>query len=327
MFALVCTIVQAQTAISGYVNINEQDTWEQQVYLMEVAVKEDLKLDQGKIIAKTPIQQDGTFAFQRKLLADHNTIYRVYVNRIKKLKNKRNHTDKVFILSNTDSLHFRKGSAIFGEYYSTNAADKDWQRLRRFEADFFKRNVGESEAITENYVSEVKQYTKDSLQILWVKLLGIKQLEDKKLLDKDILVNPEYYMALLSELKASELGPSEYLFLENKLAFLKHQAVAKKYTYSRWINIVLGGLLVLALLGLLQFRKRKNTAVLSDLSQREQNIQQLILAGKSNKEIANELFISVSTVKTHVTHIYHKLKVANRKELLQKWGNYTSTST
>jgi len=103
--------------------------------------------------------------------------------------------------------------------------------------------------------------------------------------------------------------------------------VAKKYTYSRWINIVLGGLLVLALLGLLQFRKRKNTAVLSDLSQREQNIQQLILAGKSNKEIANELFISVSTVKTHVTHIYHKLKVANRKELLQKWGNYTSTST
>jgi len=47
----------------------------------------------------------------------------------------------------------------------------------------------------------------------------------------------------------------------------------------------------------------------------------LILQGKSNKEIANELFISLSTVKTHITNIYNKLKVSSRQELLRKTQN------
>ncbi|MGB7394497.1 MAG: LuxR C-terminal-related transcriptional regulator, partial [Pricia sp.] len=43
--------------------------------------------------------------------------------------------------------------------------------------------------------------------------------------------------------------------------------------------------------------------------------------GKSNKEIAGELFISISTVKTHITNIYGKLKVSSRKELLHRIKN------
>ncbi|HDZ13708.1 MAG TPA: response regulator transcription factor [Pricia sp.] len=37
------------------------------------------------------------------------------------------------------------------------------------------------------------------------------------------------------------------------------------------------------------------------------------------KEIANELFISLSTVKTHITNIYGKLKVSGRQELLRRF--------
>jgi transcriptional antiterminator len=48
---------------------------------------------------------------------------------------------------------------------------------------------------------------------------------------------------------------------------------------------------------------------------------------KSNKEIATELFISVSTVKTHITNIYKKLAVVNRTELVTRFTNSTGTST
>ena len=53
-------------------------------------------------------------------------------------------------------------------------------------------------------------------------------------------------------------------------------------------------------------------ALIEPLSDRELQVLQLLAAGKSNREIAGELFISVGTVKRHVHHIYQKLGVSNR---------------
>src|SRR5207302_8980263 len=50
------------------------------------------------------------------------------------------------------------------------------------------------------------------------------------------------------------------------------------------------------------------------LSAREIEVLQRIAAGKSNKEIGAELFISESTVKTHVKSIFSKLDVVSRTE-------------
>ncbi len=51
------------------------------------------------------------------------------------------------------------------------------------------------------------------------------------------------------------------------------------------------------------------------ITQREQEVLQLLVTGKTYKEIATELFISLPTVKTHVSNIYAKAKVRNRLEL------------
>ncbi len=53
-----------------------------------------------------------------------------------------------------------------------------------------------------------------------------------------------------------------------------------------------------------------------NISKREKDILQLILKGRSNKEIEAELFISIKTVSNHVYRIYQKLGVKNRLELL-----------
>jgi len=50
------------------------------------------------------------------------------------------------------------------------------------------------------------------------------------------------------------------------------------------------------------------------LSQREGEVLQLVAKGASNKEIANSLFITENTVKTHLRNIMDKLHLANRSQ-------------
>ncbi len=53
-----------------------------------------------------------------------------------------------------------------------------------------------------------------------------------------------------------------------------------------------------------------------DISKREKEILELLLQGKSNKDIGGKLFISESTVKKHVYSIYKKLGVKNRLQIV-----------
>lgn len=60
---------------------------------------------------------------------------------------------------------------------------------------------------------------------------------------------------------------------------------------------------------------RKNEPVLhEDLTNREVEILMLITRGMSNQEIADELFITLKTVKTHVSNILSKLEVDDRTQ-------------
>lgn len=64
-----------------------------------------------------------------------------------------------------------------------------------------------------------------------------------------------------------------------------------------------------------------------DLSKREIQIIELILQGKSNKEISETLFISLSTVKNHIYNLYQKLRIKNRGQLMILLFNEASKSS
>ena len=65
---------------------------------------------------------------------------------------------------------------------------------------------------------------------------------------------------------------------------------------------------------MLKMRQKNNHELHEELTSREMEILLLIAEGKSNQEIADELFIALKTVKTHVSNILSKLQVQDRTQ-------------
>ena len=58
------------------------------------------------------------------------------------------------------------------------------------------------------------------------------------------------------------------------------------------------------------------------LSEREFEVLQQIYEGKTNQQMAEHLFVSVNTIKTHITSIYTKLNVNSRTAAIAKIRSY-----
>ncbi|MFB9757780.1 LuxR C-terminal-related transcriptional regulator [Ectobacillus funiculus] len=63
-----------------------------------------------------------------------------------------------------------------------------------------------------------------------------------------------------------------------------------------------------------KMRQKQEYKPHEELTEREREILLLIADGKSNQEIADELFIALKTVKTHVSNILNKLNVSDRTQ-------------
>jgi len=62
------------------------------------------------------------------------------------------------------------------------------------------------------------------------------------------------------------------------------------------------------------------------LSSREYEVLQLITKGHTNAEIAEKLFLSLSTIKTHVSNLFTKMEVKNRTQAVEKANRLKITS-
>ena len=62
------------------------------------------------------------------------------------------------------------------------------------------------------------------------------------------------------------------------------------------------------------------------ITKREQEIIELLVAGKTNNEIENTLFISFNTVKNHIYNIFKKTEVNSRIQLLNRIRQYSTIS-
>lgn len=66
-----------------------------------------------------------------------------------------------------------------------------------------------------------------------------------------------------------------------------------------------------------------NEGLIDPLTRRETELLELLCSGKSNQQLADALFVSINTVKTHLKNLYLKLDVSNRAEAIvkiQQWN-------
>ena len=61
---------------------------------------------------------------------------------------------------------------------------------------------------------------------------------------------------------------------------------------------------------------RPETHPWSDLTEREMEVLNLVVQGKSNQQIAESMFLSLATVKAHISKILSKLQVSSRAEAI-----------
>ena len=62
-------------------------------------------------------------------------------------------------------------------------------------------------------------------------------------------------------------------------------------------------------------------ALIDPLTEREQTILRYLASSLSNAEIANELYLSVNTIKTHQRTIYRKLGAEGRRDAVRRARN------
>ncbi|WP_338471763.1 response regulator transcription factor [Niallia sp. XMNu-256] len=106
---------------------------------------------------------------------------------------------------------------------------------------------------------------------------------------------------------ALEAGATSYLLKTSKASEI---AEAVRSTYQGQ------SILEPEVTGKMMRKMRQNTKheLHADLTAREMEILLLMTQGKSNQDIADELFISLKTVKTHVSNILSKLQVQDRTQ-------------
>lgn len=96
---------------------------------------------------------------------------------------------------------------------------------------------------------------------------------------------------------------TRYMALANEIAkpFVQTEAAKKKWKWNAAEKLTLG-----------------SKKLLSALTSREKDVLFLMISGLSNKCIAEKLFVSAGTVKTHTLNIYNKMDVSNRTSAIMK---------
>lgn len=329
----------AQYKVFGYL-VTDKPT--KKVYLSVLRFDEHNNLNKKQIITSTTTDSLGYFEIKGNLLPEQDQFYRVYSNLSENSLDFINSTNECnyhnFIFSNKDTIFFpqNKASMWFANANNTNKADKELIKMITFENALKNQFIDTQnkemiDKIKKIFLSKYKKYCTDSITSPLVSLLGYARMKNAVgKMDDDYDKSPDYYNNLLSKLKDEYGNTSYFAQFREEVAILNHRNVIKKYHFHKYLNYLL--LLLLAALTLLLAKVSKSNNLLkkqirdqslSKLTTQEQKIADLVLKGKSNKEIASSLYVSLSTVKTHLTSIYAKLNVTNRQDLIGKYRNHT----
>ncbi|MCW8995382.1 MAG: LuxR C-terminal-related transcriptional regulator [Psychromonas sp.] len=130
-------------------------------------------------------------------------------------------------------------------------------------------------------------------------------VNENKLNTKEILINSEPEIIVNELVKLPNLAG---LFYKTDTIYTMSEGMKKILNGELWLSRKVSA----ALIELHRKEKSFTSNIIADLTRREEEIMKLLLLGASNSQIAEQLFVSENTVKTHLYNIFKKIKVKNR---------------
>lgn len=328
--------------LEGRVNLGDQ--WQPKIFMAAIEKLSDYyRASPDLIINIGLVDSTGYFILEGSNLPEEHRFYRLYLMKIQNdeydacLYVGGDDHNFVHIIANNYSqleINATKGySSPFGNFEIKGDQDnKLMQNLARIVYPSFY--FYQIKFPTELRFSEAKLHTDlknfvDTCQSTIVSLAAVNNTDFDEYFDQDRLFYESFGDRLLLELPHS-------VYTSNYLRKLRYYANEDKATIPNrfWALVVLLGILLVIAVSWIATLHKKLTeleskfpsdapiqspelAIQEMLTQKESEILQLIGQGKSNKEIASELYVELSTVKTHINKIYTKLNVKNRREAAQ----------
>ncbi|OIQ36412.1 MAG: hypothetical protein BM563_10905 [Bacteroidetes bacterium MedPE-SWsnd-G1] len=290
-----------------------------------------------KIIQEVEIDSLGYFEFKGDFLDSESKFYKIYVDRCNSdvtdynhlLKHCSNSNYQIFIANNNDSIHFPLNdlNQMFCSFNYSRI-----QNVATFKIDSIQEvllhNLHEAKSdeqrriIYKNYNLELQRFS-SALDEPLAELYTYQLYTDESSFSRPYylkdLETSDYYERLLLKLEKSYPNTSYLNQYENDIA-RDRLLFAKNKVDTKYLIIVI--LLVISVsinFVLIRKKKPKGTKIKyrEVLSSQELKVFELMKQDLTNKEIAERLFVSISTIKSHINNIYSKLKISSRKDIVK----------
>ena len=306
--------VSAQSQISGQLNVDS--TWSRVVYLSLIPNFDQLySMSSQMIIESSELDNAGNFSFKTNYLPPENYFYRVHLTKkgdspASLIIGGKDENHLFFISNNKSDILIKSNTrnSLFGnvkmEGFTPAKMVSEINKMVCFvdTANFNSSSL--KRELMEDALDEKLRSIADTCSFPLVALYAIY----KSHFEINIEKNRSYYTRFIEKWSVED---SSY-FTEFKK---KIPAEQKQRNYS--FLFAVAGLFIGVILTLLFLkRKQKSTNLLQDLTIQERKVFALLQNSKSNKEISDELNVSLSTVKSHVNSIFSKLNIKSRKELV-----------
>ena len=300
--------------------------------------KSDLLFTEN-IVQECKIDSLRRFVFKGDFLTPKNMLYKIHVDtcndEISDSKHLLNHCETshsiLFIANNTDTIFFPLNdlSQLFCEIKQSskhNTAVLEINTLREnllMNLQYAKSDAQRS-IIYKNCFQKLQEFSKtfnDPLVELYTYHLYANEKSFSRSFYLADLRESNYYSDLLKRLTLKYPKSNYTTQFKNDLKRDQYSQINSNNSGNSILFYIIGTLLLISILiNIILFRKTKlkkepKVNYKAILTPQEQKVFELMHQKTSNKNIADTLFISVSTVKTHINNIYSKLGISSRKEI------------
>lgn len=311
---------QATPVVSGKLT-GFAEKWKARLYISRLKNIDELYQANASLrIASVPIDSNGNFHFSSSILGHTTAFYRLYLlpknSGISECIRLSPCNFMLLLLNDTCSAQIAAPHANLTLRYTVKSNLQANTSIARFLNRFFNGKVHNNQLVLPNENDrEMKAYIATRDPILSVVSFRQFYLYDKPLNSVESAFWKEQCMRLTEKYpELSYTGEMQRHISGN---------IPSETPFSNPVVILAAVFTVLLMVFL--FRKKRSSkqvevsdqAKIESLTLRERAILQRIGAGRGNQEIADELHIEVSTVKTHIRSIYRKLNINSRKEVIR----------